>query len=63
MLFTEFDEKKYQEYLIREAREEGREEERMRAIKTMYTLGIPVAIIADKMQMTEKEVTMVIKAE
>ena len=26
MLFTEFDEKKYQEYLIREAREEAREE-------------------------------------
>ena len=82
MLFTEFDEKKYQEYLIKEAHEEGlqtgreegreeglqagREEERKtreRAIKTMYTFGIPADVIAEKMQMTEKEVTRIIKTE
>ena len=53
--------KKYQEYLIKEAHEEGlqtgreeeglqagREEERMRAIKMMYTLGISTAVIAEK---------------
>ena len=87
MLLTEFDEKKYQEYLTKEAHEEGvqiglakglqtgreegreeglqagREEERMRAIKIMYTLGISADVIAEKMQMTEKEVTRIIKAE
>lgn len=75
MLFTEFDEKKYQEYLIKEAHEEGlqtgreeglqagREEERMRAIKMMYTLGISTDVIAEKMQMTEEEVTRIIKTE
>ncbi len=67
--------KKYQEYLIKEAHEEGlqtgreeglqagREEERMRAIKMMYTLGISTAVIAEKMQMTEEEVTRIIKTE
>ena len=79
MLLTEFDEKKYQEYLIKEAHEEGlqtgreegreeglqagREEERMRAIKMMYTLGISIDVIAEKMQMTEEEVTRIIKTE
>ena len=83
MLFTEFDEKKYQEYLIKEAHEEGlqtgreeglqagreeglqagREEERMRAIRMMYTLGISTDVIAEKMQMTEEEVTRIIKTE
>ena len=75
MLLTEFDEKKYQEYLIKEAHEEGlqtgreeglqagREEERMRAIKMMYTLGISTDVIAEKMQMTEEEVTRIIKTE
>ena len=79
MLLTEFDEKKYQEYLIKEAHEEGlqtgreegreeglqagREEERMRAIKMMYTLGISTDVIAEKMQMTEEEVAMIIKTE
>ena len=75
MLLTEFDEKKYQEYLIKEAHEEGlqtgreeglqagREEERMRAIKMMYTLGISTDVIAKKMQMTEEEVTRIIKTE
>ena len=75
MLLTEFNEKKYQEYLIKEAHEEGlqtgreeglqagREEERMRAIKMMYTLGISTDVIAEKMQMTEEEVTRIIKTE
>ena len=68
MLLTEFDEKKYQEYLIKEAREEGiqigiKKERKTseRAIKTMYTLGISTDVIAEKMQMTEKEVTRIIE--
>ena len=44
MLLTEFDEKKYQEYLIREAREEDRKTI-VKAIKTMYTFGIPADVI------------------
>ena len=62
MLLTEFDEKKYQEYLIREAREEDRKTI-VKAIKTMYTFGIPADVIADKLQMTEEEVAMIIKTE
>ena len=45
---------------IREAREEDRKTI-VKAIKTMYTFGIPV--IADKLQMTEEEVTRIIKNE
>ena len=61
MLLTEFDEKKYQEYLIREAREEDRKTI-VKAIKTMYTFGIPADVI-DKLQMTEEEVARIIKTE
>ena len=46
MLLTEFDQKSYYNGLIKVGVERGREEERIKNIRNMFTLNLPPEIIA-----------------
>ena len=47
MLLTEFDQKSYDNGLIKVGVERGREEERIKNIRNMFTLNLPVDYVLD----------------